>query len=168
MAAMWALGIAFGVFIFDFITKSWVQAISDVDPFRLPHVLIHNFCGISLQITHASNTGAAWGVFADFPHALVIFRLLLIVALVIYFVRYNTKNEWVVPLALIIGGATGNVIDFFIYGYVIDMIQMNFWGYDYPVFNIADSAIFVGSLWLLVLALFEKKISHDKPPADST
>jgi signal peptidase II len=168
MAAFWVLGIGATVFLLDLISKSWVQAISDVEPELLPQVLIHDFFGISLQITHASNTGAAWGVFADFPHLLVAFRLLLITALIVYAVYYNKHKEWVVPLVLIISGALGNVVDFFIYGFVVDMIQVNLWGYDYPIFNIADSAIFVGSIWLLMLSLFEKNASHDKPPKNLT
>lgn len=144
------------IFVADFASKSWVQALSENDPHSLPQVIVHNFFGIHAQITHATNSGAAWGIFADFPTLLVIFRLLLIALLVVYLIGYNTKPKWQIPLACIISGALGNVVDFFIYGSVIDMIQVNLWGYDYPIFNIADSSIFIGSFWLLILSLFEK------------
>ncbi len=112
-----------------------------------------------MQITHAINTGAAWGVLADFPNALVLVRILLISALIIYFLGVNHRPSWNVPLCLIISGAIGNVIDYFYYGYVVDMLQFQFWGYDYPIFNIADSAIFIGSFWILLSASFEKSPS---------
>ena len=150
----------------DYITKAWVECIALQDPLALPYVLFSDILGISFQITHASNTGAAWGIFANFPHALVVLRLVLIASLVIYLACYNTKKEWQMPLILIVSGAFGNVIDFFIYGYVIDMIQINLWGYDYPVFNIADSSICIGSLWLLVLSFFDTTKSHDTTATD--
>ncbi len=100
--------------------------------------------------------GAAWGVLADFPNALVVVRLLLIGALVVYFAGVNKRQEWNIPLTLIISGAIGNVIDYFHYGYVIDMFQFCFWGFEYPVFNVADSCIFIGSIWILLSATMEK------------
>ena len=114
-----------------------------------------------MQIAYAENTGAAWGIFSDFPFLLVLFRFLLIAGMCVYLVKYNTKKEWQIPLVCIISGAIGNVIDYFLYGFVIDMIQCIFWGYNYPVFNISDAAIFIGSFWILCLVLFEKKTSHD-------
>ncbi len=100
--------------------------------------------------------GAAWGVLADFPNALVVVRILLIAALIIYFLGVNQRAAWNTPLCLIISGAIGNVIDYFHYGYVVDMIQFSFWGYEYPIFNIADSAIFIGSFWVLISATMEE------------
>jgi signal peptidase II len=139
----------------DAFSKAWVNNAIDKIPTPLPHVVFSDFFGINMQITHAINMGAAWGVLADFPNALVFVRILLIAALIIYFVGVNTRACWNVPLCLIISGALGNVIDFFHYGYVIDMIQFTFWGYEYPIFNIADSAIFLGSFWILLSATFE-------------
>lgn len=146
------------IILLDVATKEWVSGVSETasGPSLLPYVIIANFCGIHLQITHAVNTGAAWGVLAEYPHLLVLVRLLLISALIIYLVNMNRRPQWNIPLCLIIGGALGNVVDYFRFGYVIDMIQFRFWGYDYPVFNIADSAIFIGSFWILCSAMMEK------------
>lgn len=52
-------------------------------------------------------------------------------------------------ISLIMGGATGNLIDYFRFGYVIDMFHFTFWGYSFPVFNFADAAISIGALCLL-------------------
>lgn len=140
----------------DALSKAWISSLVASVPSPLPYVVFSDFFGIQLQITHAINMGAAWGVLADFPNALVLVRVLLIAALVVYFLGVNHRRQWNIPLCLIISGAIGNVIDFFRYGYVIDMIQFCFWGYEYPIFNIADSAIFIGSFWILLTATTEK------------
>lgn len=140
----------------DAFTKAYVNSVSLHAASPLPYVVFSDFYGIKMQITHAINMGAAWGVLADFPNALVFVRILLIAALIIYFLGVNHRVQWNAPLCLIISGAIGNVIDFFHYGYVVDMIQFTFWGYEYPIFNIADSAIFIGSFWILLSATMEK------------
>lgn len=141
----------------DFATKVLISKLAGQQPSILPYMVFSDFYGIQMQITHAINMGAAWGVLADFPRSLVFVRLLLIAALIGYFLVINRRREWNLPLCLIISGAVGNVIDYFYYGYVIDMIQFRFWGYEYPIFNIADSAIFIGSFWILFSAACEKK-----------
>lgn len=139
-------------------SKEWVSQIAAMPeiPSPFPYLIFDNFFGIRLQITHAVNSGAAWGVLDDFPRLLVLVRLLLISALIVYLFGVNHRPQWNVPLTCIIAGALGNVIDYFHYGFVIDMIQFRFWGYEYPVFNLADSAIFIGSFWILCSAMSEK------------
>ena len=56
----------------------------------------------------------------------------------------------------IIVGAVGNLVDYVAYGFVVDMFHFILWGYDYPVFNVADTAITVGMGWLIVLSFFLK------------
>lgn len=148
--------VAFLIIALDYATKAWVVAQS----VELPYVLFTGLFGVDLQITHVVNTGAAWGVFSDFPRLLVLFRIGLISALLVYLLAYNRHTSWGMPLACIISGAIGNVFDYFHYGYVVDMIQFCFWGYDYPVFNVADSAVCLGSLRLLYLAYTEKAHEH--------
>jgi signal peptidase II len=152
----WTLFIACAIFLIDFFSKALIQDFAKESPQSLPVVLVENFFGIQLQIAYAINSGAAWGIFSDYPELLVIFRIVLICVLTGYLFFYNTRTSWQIPLSCIIAGALGNIADYFQHGYVIDMIQMIFWGYEYPVFNIADSAIFIGAMWLLTLAFFEK------------
>lgn len=109
-----------------------------------------NFMGIEFSIVHATNHGAAWGTFANWQLELVFLRILLIIGLIIYVLFFNKRPIWIIPLTLIIAGATGNVLDYFVYGHVIDMLHFVLWGYDYPVFNIADSMIFVGIVGILL------------------
>lgn len=113
-----------------------------------------NVLGIEFSISHLTNFGAAWGAFADFQVYLLALRIILIVALAYYTLLLNTQSGWVYPLALVMAGAIGNVIDYFMYGHVVDMIHFIFWGYDYPVFNLADSAVFIGVAWIGCTALW--------------
>lgn len=145
------------IFIADFLSKAWVQDTFFIEPERFPVVFLPDFFGIKAQITYAVNSGAAWGLFAQFPGLLVLFRVALIACMIVYLVGYNERRTWQTPLVCIISGALGNVCDYFLYGYVIDMIQVSFWGYHYPVFNLADSSIFIGAFWILFLAFREKK-----------
>jgi len=111
--------------------------------------LFQNFLGIDCTITYAINKGAAWGFFGSFPYLLLALRLVLIGSLFLYLVYFQVPQNYRLPLTLILSGALGNVCDFFLYGHVIDMIHFVFWGYDYPVFNVADSLIFVGTCMIL-------------------
>jgi signal peptidase II len=123
--------------------------------------LFKNFFGIELSISHATNTGAAWGILGNHPLILITLRLLLIGGLSIYTFFYNEQKSWQPFLALILAGAIGNVIDFMFYGHVIDMIHLVMWGYDFPVFNIADSAITLAVFALFILSLMNPKPNNN-------
>lgn len=115
-----------------------------------------NFFGIEFSIVHATNRGAAWGVMADFQHILLAVRIVLVLVLLAYLFFGKKHPEWRIPMSLIVAGALGNIIDYFIYGHVVDMFHFVLWGYNYPVFNVADSAIFIGIFWLIIASYFEK------------
>ncbi len=114
--------------------------------------VFQNLFGIECSIVHTVNTGAAWSFFSGYQIPLLILRVGLIGGM-FYYLIYKDRS---IPLVLIISGALGNVIDYLFYGHVVDMIHFVFWGYHYPIFNIADSAIFIGVSWLL---LRSKKLS---------
>ena len=80
------------------------------------------------------------------------------VVLIVWIVRLKPHEKWLgIGLSLVLGGAIGNLIDRVSYGYVVDFIQ---WYYDrfyWPAFNIADSAIFVGTGILLCSTFFVKE-----------
>lgn len=154
-----------GLFVFfaDFFSKYWIYRhvpIVDDYLYQYPYGgigVFQNFFGVEFSINHATNRGAAWGLLSQFQLYLLIFRMLLILGLFVYVFFYNKRREWQVPFALIIAGAFGNVIDFFLYGHVIDMFHFVLWGYDYPIFNVADSAIFIGIFWLFLSSWCDKK-----------
>lgn len=64
--------------------------------------------------------------------------------------RHGHQTQFATALSLILGGAVGNVVDRLLHGYVVDFIQLHWAGWYYPSFNIADSAITVGAILLIV------------------
>lgn len=116
-----------------------------------------DFMGIEFSITHQINHGAAWGVLSNYQLPLLYFRIALVVTLFLYALFFNKNRGWSIPLALIISGAAGNILDYFLYGHVVDMFHFVLWGYDFPVFNVADSAIFLGIASLIIASGFEKQ-----------
>ncbi|MEM1283417.1 MAG: signal peptidase II, partial [Chlamydiota bacterium] len=109
-----------------------------------------NFFGVDFSIVHAINRGAAWGILSQYQQFLLVGRIILIVMVVVYALFFNSNRSYDMPLALIITGASANVLDYFLYGHVVDMFYFIFWGYHYPVFNVADSAICIGVAWLIL------------------
>ena len=123
-----------------------------------------------INITHQQNRGAAFSFLADaagwqrwFFTALAI---LVSVAIVMWLWRIRKDRLLVLSsgLALVLGGAVGNVIDRIRFGHVVDFIQVLIAGWPFPSFNVADSAITVGAALLIVDALFIS--GRVKPVAD--
>lgn len=117
--------------------------------------IFQNFLGIEFSISHATNRGAAWGILSNYQTALLAFRMVLVSGIMAYFWLSERHPSWRIPLALVLAGAVGNILDAFFYGHVVDMLHFVFWGYDYPTFNVADSAIFVGIAFLILSSWFE-------------
>ncbi len=115
-----------------------------------------DFLGIHCSLNYVTNTGAAWGVFSHFRWTLFAVRCLLIIALVVFLFVFNRDKALQVPLVLILSGAVGNIIDVLAHGFVIDMVKVVLWGYEYPVFNMADSAVTLGIFWWALYSLFSK------------
>ncbi len=119
-----------------------------------------------INITHHQNTGAAFSFLADAGgwQRWFFTGLAAIVSAIIAVWLYRLRNTglWVLSLglALVLGGAIGNVIDRIRLGYVTDFIQVLIFGWPFPSFNVADSAITVGAAFLIIDALF---ISGRKP-----
>ncbi len=155
--------VAIFVLVLDFASKSFTHhylPLMRVNWLWYPYGgigVFKDFFGIEFSISHHINKGAAWGLLSDFQIPLVYARIALIGVLMVYALWWNTHREWRIPLALIISGAIGNVIDYYLYGHVIDMLHFILWGYDFPVFNIADSAIFLGVASILILSFTGQK-----------
>lgn len=119
--------------------------------------IFKNLWGIEFSISHQINTGAAWGMLSAYQMPLLYFRGLLIASLLIYMVFFNQQPAKRISFTLIIAGALGNVLDHYFYGHVVDMLHFVLWGYDFPVFNLADSAIFLGVACLLLVETLEPR-----------
>lgn len=143
-----ALGLV--VLVLDQISK-WVALdlfgeaprIIEVLPF-FNLVLVWNQ-GISFGLFGGSNAVGAW----------VLVGLAVVISAIL--VRWMIKAETRITalgLALIVGGAVGNVIDRVRFGAVVDFLDFHAWGYHWPAFNVADSAITIGAAALILESLF--------------
>ena len=113
------------------------------------------------NITLAHNYGAAFS-FLNIPGGgqrwlFTGISAIVSITLVVWLWRLSKNEKWLgIALALILGGAIGNLIDRAMQGYVVDFIQVYYDRWYFPSFNIADSVIFCGTVLLLGLTLFEK------------
>lgn len=120
-----------------------------------------------LNFTLSYNTGAAFGLLgqkATLAHFLFT-AIALIMSAVLLYALYRTAphRRWFsAALALILGGALGNVLDRLGHGYVIDFIDFYYKNWHFATFNLADSAITVGAILLLIDALFGSTHSKEK------
>ena len=143
------LGVSVVVIALDQLSKR--IALAELQPYR-PHAVIPGL----LDWTLAFNPGAAFSFLAGeggWQRWLFTALALGVSAMLAYWLSRTPRGDWrnALPLALIIGGAIGNLIDRIRFGHVTDFIQVH-WHDDwfFPAFNVADSAISVGAI-LLVL-----------------
>ena len=145
----------FCLLLLDLVTKgmaiSWVPPLS-FGWYPFGGIGIFSAGGITFSLNYIVNTGAAWGAFPGHSGLLFALRAGIIVALVLFAPKRF-------PIWLVITGAIGNVIDYCLYGHVIDFLHFTFWGYSFPIFNIADSCITTGILALLFFPRKAKAVS---------
>jgi signal peptidase II len=159
----WLLLISALVIFADRVTKVWVTL----------HVPMGGAIPVIprvLRITHWTNDGAAFSLFADSasPHTvrwvLVGFSLLAALVVLTVMVRLAQRITLTgVALALVFAGALGNVHDRIAYGSVVDFIEVHIFSYHWPDFNVADSAIVIGACLLLLDSLLPKRSQADQP-----
>ena len=158
----WLLAISALIILADRYTKTWVAA----------HIPLGGAIPVIpriLRITHWTNEGAAFSLFAEsaLPHivrwTLIGFSLIAALAVLIALVRLGNRfTLTTVALALILAGALGNVHDRILYGSVVDFIEVHIFSYHWPDFNVADSSIVTGACLLLLDSLmFNRPSSED-------
>ena len=111
------------------------------------------------KFTYVENRGGAWGAFSGKLWLFIIITLAAIGFLAYLMKDFDLKNNafYSVALALVISGAIGNFIDRVIFKYVTDFLDFYIFGYDFPVFNVADICITIGVIMLLVKITFFSK-----------
>lgn len=123
--------LAIGFFVLDVLTKTLVRQwlpLNSTQPF-LPGVL---------QWTHVQNPGAAWSLFASRPDLLLILALVFCTGLLVMSLKLPLAHRLEqLIMALLLGGAFGNLLDRLLFGQVTDFIDLVFWP-TYPIFNVAD------------------------------
>ena len=123
-----------------------------------------------LRLTNVHNTGAAWGMLEGYRWLFIPMTLIVAAALVFLMIRFRSKLTVFsrITLALLFAGAIGNFIDRLWLSYVRDFLDISPL-FSFPVFNVADSALSIGCVFLLIDALFLKnkslfeRVSFQKP-----
>lgn len=105
-------------------------------------------------LTKVYNTGVSFSMLSGKKILIIIINIIALVFLYFYLRKFknNKRNTW--AFSLIYGGLFGNLLDRLIHGYVIDFLDFNIFGYNYPVFNLADSFIVIG-IFLLIYAIYK-------------
>ena len=147
MAMLKWLSLSLLVLVLDQLSKLWVVA--NFDLYESIQLIPQ------LNFTYVHNTGAAFSFLSSAGGwqrwFFVAIALVASISLSVWLTRLKPSERWMaVTLSLILGGAIGNVLDRIAYGYVIDFIDVYYQTWHWPVFNIADCAISVGVLMMLI------------------
>jgi len=147
--------LTFVVVFLDRVSKAAIEA-QTVEGWR--HELIHNF----IYLVHSKNTGIAFSIFADsaspWTRYILIGGSLVVIAILAWYLVAGSaiSARAAAGLALLLGGATGNLTDRILRGGVTDFFEVWFGSYRYPAFNVADSAITIGAVLILLDVLFPR------------
>ncbi len=141
--------IAVFVLIIDLVTKLLIDNSYNLNE---SNVIIPNF----FYLTKIYNDGASWNILAGHPIIIIIITIIVLIALLIYQSRFKINLRNTLAFSFVYGGIMGNLIDRMLYGYVIDFFDFKIFGYDFPVFNIADIFIVCG-IFLLFIAVIKKE-----------
>lgn len=147
--------IALVVIIFDQWTKYLVienMAIGESIP------IIDNL----IYLTSHRNPGAAWGILAGQMWFFYIITV-IVIGIIIYYMETYSKGHRLLglSLALVLGGAIGNLIDRVRFQEVVDFVDVYIFSYDYPIFNVADSSLVIGVILIGIITLLEE-VRKDK------
>ncbi|WP_019594951.1 signal peptidase II [Thioalkalivibrio sp. ALM2T] len=149
--------IAVAIVLADQVTKVWAEhALTLFAP-----VEVTSFFNLSLVY----NPGAAFSFLAgagDWGRWLLTGIAMMIGLLILFWLARLPRQAWwsVTALGLVLGGAIGNLIDRVRYGAVVDFLDFHWAGYHWPAFNVADMAIVVGAITLIVATFIEGDRSH--------
>lgn len=142
------------VLVLDQSTKIFIDRTMDL---HYSITVVENF----FNITYIRNKGAAFGFLADAAFRVPFFSVISIVAIVVILQLIRKlrpeQTASVIPLAMILSGAMGNLIDRLRLGEVIDFLDFHWYQHHWPAFNVADSAICVGVFILAIEMLLEER-----------
>jgi len=138
--------IAFFFFMIDIISK---QIIIHIIDFKKSIQIINNF----FYITHVHNTGAAWSILEDQRILLLIISVFALFLINKIINKDELSQLESLSYGMIIGGIIGNLFDRILFGYVIDFLDFRLFGYNYPVFNLADSFIVIGIIIMAIISI---------------
>lgn len=155
---------------YHFLIAAFVVALDRLSKWAISHRLsLHDSIPVIpgfFRIVHAENPGAAFGLFADSPAAwkvslLILFSLVaLAIVSALLWKNSHRLTSTGIGLALILGGAVGNLWDRLVSKHVVDFLLFYVGRYQWPAFNVADSAIVVGAGLLVFEIVFSKSPSQ--------
>ncbi len=127
---------------------------------HLPQSPVHVFS--ILEFVYVENYGAVFGLFSNQPINFAALSIGSIVVILLLLRMFFKKIPWL-PVSLILGGAIGNIIDRYLYGFVVDFIKVG----SFYVFNVADACITIGAGILFIIVLREQKTEPKKEISSS-
>ena len=132
------------LFVIDLVTKILITNFMRVgDQIKI----IPNF----FSIMYVRNTGAAFSILENSRFFFIIAGILVLIFIYLFLVRNKTLNMYlIICYSMLIGGIIGNLYDRIVYGYVVDFLSFNIFGYYFPIFNIADSFIVISIILLII------------------
>ena len=134
------------VFIIDILSKNiFVHYFS----YGNSYTIIKKFFSITLS----KNTGVAFSMLDGNVSFIIILTMIFIACIIQMVIKEKKECFEYICYGLVVGGALGNLFDRIIYGYVVDFLDFTILGYDYPIFNFADTFIVVGIFLLLFLEI---------------
>jgi signal peptidase II len=140
------LGLAAIVVVADQLAKAWIKA--TLAPGASTSVI-----GDVLRLVHGQNSGALFGLFRDNAVLFGLVSIAVIALIVVYHGRSGRSLYLSVTLGFLLGGALGNMIDRLTIGYVVDFVDAGIGDLRFYTFNVADSAISLAVLLLLLVAI---------------
>lgn len=112
--------------------------------------VINNF----FSITYTHNYGGAWSILSSSTLFITVISIIVIIGIIYYMYKHKINNNFEkMGYILLLSGAIGNLIDRIIYGYVIDFLDFNIFGYNFPIFNIADICIVCGIFIIVIMQI---------------
>lgn len=145
--------IAIFILLFDQISKSLIEIYFKLNE---SFVIVKDF----FNITIAHNTGGAWSILNNHSYLFIIFSVIALIVLIRFMFQFKNNLRNNIAFACTVAGIMSNLADRLFLGYVRDFLDFKVLGYDYPIFNIADIAIVVGVL-LLIVAIFKGEDKKD-------
>ena len=142
-----SLIVAIAILIIDQVTKRIIATTMNIGD---SYEVIPKF----LNITSHRNNGAAWGILSGKMGFFYIITLVILIVLVLFYIKEAKYNLFMqVAISLLFAGALGNFIDRLVNGEVVDFVDTNIFGYDFPIFNVADSSLTIGVLFIIIALL---------------
>ena len=141
------------VFIFiDQISKGLVNIYMNLND---SITLINNF----FNLTYVHNYGAAFSMLSGARYIFIFITIIALNLIYLFFIKDKKLNNLeIVIYSMLLAGIIGNLIDRILFGYVLDFLDFNIFGYDFAIFNIADSFIVVSVILLIILEVKNARV----------